>query len=298
MSCARHILRWVASGAVFVLPMLAYAQAPAEPPVAVPAAAPAPDAAASAPAADGSAPPADAPPPGPVLPKKLTTLLFTPAERQVLAQAKLFYSRQGLGDEDIYDEEELLKQLNNVKLKAQGKQVAVSRDIYYPQFYLESIIYHSPQDWKVRVREDAQSKEYWVHTPTAKDAPLKIISISREQVTFEWAPLEWQRVVDMYKEPSSAIFLDTEQQKVIFSLMVNQTLFSYDMTLREGQMNLVRTASAIPMKEDPNSVLPDLFSDDTLTSEAPAGEDPFTRDLPGVVNAYKNLDNKSKEAQP
>ena len=203
-------------------------------------------------------------------PPRLATLLFSSSERMVLNKAKNFYSRQGLKDDDIYDEEDLLRQLQGIKLKNSKKTQLDVIDPYVEQFYLESIIYHAPNDWTVRVREGAISKLFNPLTSAQPNLSVRVVSISKEQVTFEWKPLDWERVKEVYKEPSAAIHLDEESKLVIFSLMVNQTLFSYDMTLREGVMklvpNIIREDESIPMEEGIQNQLPEIFGDGTVES--------------------------------
>lgn len=246
------------------------------------------------------------------LPPKLESIFFTPNEISVLARVKNIYGRQGLGEEEIYNEEDLLTQLQNLNLLKADDEENVGEDgalqdipliveNYYTQFYLESIIYHSPTDWKVRVREDYTSHEYRPDTMLARPS-LKILSLSKEQVTFEWTPINWPRILQAHKRHSAAIHLEPANKSVIFSLMVNQTLFSYDMTVREGIMTPIAFVIETPAEQNlPEKLLQDLFSADSLRGALNTGplleeDEPVDEGngstidgVSGLMDAYQQL---------
>ncbi len=244
------------------------------------------------------------------LPKKLTSLLFTPNELAILSKVKMIYGRQSLGEDEIYNEEDLLAQLQNLKLlggeSSGSANVPIVREVVYGQFYLESIIYHSPTDWKIRVREDNTSFEYQHETASIKP-DFKVVSLSKEQVTFEWRPIDWRRIQQTYKNNTPAIFLDEENKTVIFSLMVNQTLFSYDMTMREGRMqvlSMVVDKGGAPDQKLSDKLLQELFAPDKSEEEKAPEEMPLpiepakvsdnNKGLSGLIGAYEKLDKDKK----
>lgn len=256
--------------------------------------------------ADAAAPPAIV---TTALPKPMTSIFFSPNEMAILAKVKIIYGRQSLGEEENYNEEDLLAQIQNLKLlggdASKVSAIPIIVEEFYSQFYLESIIYHSQADWKIRVRQDEKTFEYQ-HETASQRPDLKVISLSGEQVTFEWKPINWQRIIQTYHGDNAAILLDDKTRTVIFSLMVNQTLFSYDMTLREGVMKSIRFANkqATGNQKISDKLLQEIFAPDKLEEEKVPEEVPpptelvkvgdNNKGLSGLIGAYKKLDRDKK----
>ncbi len=79
------------------------------------------------------------------------------------------------------DEEEFLKQL--VGLKKDVATQTVEKDFTYPQFFLDSLAYHSPSDWSVLINE----RKFTQGTAQAANDPARH-RIDQDRVQVEWRP--------------------------------------------------------------------------------------------------------------
>ncbi len=176
------------------------------------------------------------PPPPPVVvnlaPDGVVSVLFTAAETDAIAQARKQYSSRGTTEES---EADLLDQLQGIK--ATKKPDAELQEKYYAQFYLESLIYHTPSDWMSWLKGSEVGKKFTPISLAANDVGIKVLRVGKEDMTYEWKPKDWQQVTRAFKGNNPAIVLDSAQRVVIFTLRVNQTISSYDMQIREGPVN-------------------------------------------------------------
>lgn len=176
------------------------------------------------------------PPPPPVVvntaPDGVVSVLFTAVETEAIAQARKQYSSRGTAEES---EADLLDQLQGIK--ATKKPDAELQDKYYAQFYLESLIYHTPSDWMSWLKGSEVGKKFTPISLAANDVGIKVLRVGKEDMTYEWKPKDWQQVVKAFKGNNPAIVLDSAQRVVVFTLRVNQTISSYDMQIREGPVS-------------------------------------------------------------
>lgn len=115
-----------------------------------------------------------------------------------------------------------------------------SRIYMYPQFYLKSIMYQSPESWTIWVNDYKIGTESW----TSRNE-LRVIDINKERVVFEWTPPSIDRVMqfwDSIGDPEN-VKVNVERGVVTFSLRQNQTFSSYRMMAMEGKLQPVQSDS-------------------------------------------------------
>lgn len=167
----------------------------------------------------------------------LTSLFFTDSERDAIAQARTQYQEKLIAP----SESDLLDQLQGIK----NTQKAVElEDTQYEQFYLESLMYHTPTDWTLWIESIRGSDKYAHDTQEIPGRNLQVIQINKESVTFEWKPKNWSYVSKRFTGENSGIILNTDKKTVRFTLWVNQTMKSYDMSIAEGKAAVVRIAES------------------------------------------------------
>ncbi len=122
------------------------------------------------------------------------------------------------------------------------------RYFVYPQFYLESLVYHSAEDWVVRIN----------HTRLTNKQPdtiagLKILTINKDEVTLEWTPADMQKVADVLRAtPNNNVQVNGQRGTVGFTLHTNQTFSSYVMRVLEGKvMPMMLDLAPKPAPGDP-----------------------------------------------
>jgi len=241
-------------------------------------------------------------------PGALVSLFFSASEREAIAQAKKQFASKATKEES---EEDLLDQLQGIK--ATKKKEQDLQEKYYAQFYLQTIMYHTPEDWTAWVKDSNGTKKYTAETPSAPDGTLRIIVINKEDVTFEWRPKNWPYVMNMFKQDNPLISLDANRQVVIFTLTVNQTMFSYDMQIKEGVVSLTPVAAQAPApdakkeeskkeeskKEEAAKKEAEEAAKNTLPDPAPADIKSDTSVMTpaqvkkatgGILGLYKNLE--------
>jgi hypothetical protein len=179
----------------------------------------------------------------------LTSLFFSATELEAISLARKQYM-----DRDVRateSEADLLDQLQGIK-EANQKPKEELQEKFYPQFYLETLIYHAPTDWTVWLKEGDISKKYTPDVVIPPEAPLKIITINKEDISFIWKPKGWVAASGAYKEGTPGINIDKEKQQVVFTLRVNQIMLGKDMQIKEGYTPPVATEpAAVDVKDVP-----------------------------------------------
>ncbi|MDX2072812.1 MAG: hypothetical protein SFX19_00425 [Alphaproteobacteria bacterium] len=165
-------------------------------------------------------------------PNDLTSIFFTSVERDIIGQARTQYSGKTIPVESELD---LLDQLQDIKAAKKPDEELQER--FYAQFYLKSLLYHTPSDWLLWLKSNDSSKKFTPEILAAADIAISIIQVKKEEVTFEWTPKNWLQVSNAYTPGDPAIMLDQARHVVIFTLRVNQTITANDMRINEGVVN-------------------------------------------------------------
>jgi len=205
-------------------------------------AAPAPAVTAPAPATTVAVPPVaadnDAKPAAPLQPDNYLntapeiSLLFRPEEIAALRKALAAYERNKNAPKN--NEDDYLSKLGDMADKVTGENKETSSYFVYPQFFLESLAYHSPTDWIVHISHRALTQD------NVEVDGLRVISIDQDKVLLEWKPIDMQKVNESWAiAHNDNIMVDAQKKLVEFTLRPNQTFSSYVMRVLEGKLDPV-----------------------------------------------------------
>ena len=161
----------------------------------------------------------------------LKSLFFSGDDVDAIHRAQSIYEKHkdgsvvdtkgGVEEEDFLNK---LEKLSNTK--------TAPTTFTYPQFFLSSIMYHSPSDWVIWV-----NNEKIVPSSGVTPSGLRVRDVTAGKVTLEWKPEQMDKVnvvTDNSKE--DAIKVDKESKNVTFTLKGNQTFSSYSMQVVEGKV--------------------------------------------------------------
>lgn len=216
-------------------------------------------------------------------PDLLTSLFFSSVESEAIAQARRQYASRGMAEES---EQDLLDQLQGIMSAKKPEEELQEK--YYAQFYLESLMYHTPKDWMAWLKVADISKKFTPDVMSANDIGIKVIGVDKENITFEWKPKDWISVSNAIKQADSTIVLDQTNHTVTFTLRVNQTLSAVDMKVTEGMITLTPIAGMEDTKKTPEKPLQE--TSETVSKAEPSSGDDKTPASAGVLGLYKQLE--------
>jgi hypothetical protein len=230
------------------------------------------------------------------------SLLFTQEEINDIHLAINTYLKYiGRGGDLTFDEEAFLSRLGGLKSNSNPE----NRFFTYPQFFLDSLVYHSPDDWIIWV-----NGEKITNATPKENNNIHVVSIDADKATIAWFPLSMDKVLDVWKKfPNETVEVDKKHGQVIFSLRPNQTFSSYVMKVLEGKVVPVTVDAAQAEVFTPLSdqELPPPTDEELLPAAAPspaigaapqpipaaptpAQTVPASREgLGGLINRYENL---------
>lgn len=201
------------------------------------AAAPAPPAASTpgAPALPGGAIPPATPPP--VINLKPVSLFITPEELSKINDAIATYKHMREAA-NTNAENQAKNFLNQLQEPAEPAVVEPPKPILftYPQFFLQSLTYHSQDDWMVQIN----GVRFIPHFQDLA-SPLKVVMVNNDMVVMEWKPDDMEKVSQSWMVAATAtgqsdVMVDTAHSTVTFTLKPNQTFSSYVMRVLEGKV--------------------------------------------------------------
>jgi len=183
----------------------------------------------------------------------------------------------------------------------------------YPQFFMELLEYHTPEDWLVRVNGRKISPQM-----SPDQSELAIIAIDNERALFRWKPANMARVLDRWnklpaskeqsdadnaplrmdfnsalpnKVPNIPVMVDKDRKLVTFSLHSNQTFSSYVMRVLEGKVMPVTVENVPTAPPIISPVVPPVASPAALK---PAGATTDDSDS-GLNGLMKTIDKQDKQ---
>lgn len=230
---------------------------------------------------------AAAPPPAAVPSKKINSLFFSPEEVRDIHLAINTYLKHVNNRQDLtFDEEAFLRRLSGLKTSSP------SRYYTYPQFFLDSLVYHKADDWVIwlngqKITQDTLTEGTQIH----------VLEIDAGKVKLEWLPPAMERVLEVWNQiPNDETIVDQLRGKVIFTLHPNQTFSSYVMKVLEGKVMPVTVDTALIEKTlSASSISRKEQAKESRASEAPAPPEKTERmeGLPGLIDSYRNLKQES-----
>lgn len=215
---------------------------------------------------------------------KIKSLLFTPEEVADIRYAINIYRKHASnkGDSDTFDEEDFLNKLTGIRKAPQASQFFT-----YPQYFLQSLVYHSANNWIIWIENQKITQD-----SPKNDAELSVLAIDQDKVTIQWRPISMDKVNAMWEKiPNDEVKVNKSEGTVIFTLKPNQTFSSYVMRPLEGRVQPVTVDTRnieLPAEEE----VPRASGD---TGEM--GAKPSKEGLSGLIGAYSNIGKEAPELE-
>ncbi len=170
----------------------------------------------------------------------MRSLLFSDGDIAAIRSARLFYEqhRNGVVNGGIA-EDDFLKNLEKITT---AESDASSKFFTYPQFFLSSIAYYSPNDWVIWINDEKITQNSGISL-----AGLKVIQIDKEKIVIEWQPERMDKIFEEESSKDNPVEVDFMRNKVTFSLKANQTFTSYAMRVVEGKVPPVTISTEADM---------------------------------------------------
>ena len=161
-----------------------------------------------------------------------------------------------------------LRLTSNVKDDGDKGKVAPAQEeepkyFIYPQFFLESLVYHSQDDWLIQIN----GQKILPNKPSSQ-LPLVVVGIDNERVLLSWRPKDMSKVLEVWDKrntpteitkivenkamevhfddkvnpqaTTALVTVNRDQNIVLFYLHSNQTFSSFSMQILEGKILPVR----------------------------------------------------------
>ena len=181
-----------------------------------------------------------------------------------------------------FNETEFLKKFSSIKNEA--KVTAFT----YPQFFLDSIVYHAVDNWAVWISNGTGAEPIRLTPETPPGSfDIRVLEVEEDYVTILWRPLVMEKVSEVWRSQSNdAIQVDEQEGTVVFTLRPNQTFTSYLMRVVEGRVQPVTIGNT------PQEVANPAFSPDAPPAEGSESQE----GLGGLINQYENLPKDAQSA--
>jgi|GEM_PF-2668828 len=158
----------------------------------------------------------------------IRSILFSQGDIDAISGAQSAYEKQRSGATGL-NEDDFLKKLESLSTKKIDQDPS---SFTYPQFFLSSILYHSPDDWVIWINGEKITK-----SSKNNQYNLQVLEINKEKVTLEWKPERMDKITDIGETgQNSLIKVDSINNKVTFTLKGHQTFTTYAMRIVEGKV--------------------------------------------------------------
>lgn len=233
---------------------------------------------------------------------RIKSLLFTPEEISDIRYALNIYRKHsgGAAENENFDEEDFLNRLTGLR-----KAPETNRFFVYPQFFLESLVYHSPNNWAIWINNQKITQD-----SPKESTDLTVLEIDKDKVQIKWRPVSMQKVNEMWARiPNKEVVVDKRKGAVIFTIKPNQTFSSYVMHVLEGKMRPVTVDTHAISVQEEEEIL-------NRNSEEPPAETPAAEPAPveevkpapapqesreglsGLIGAYSHIGNPDNHNNP
>jgi hypothetical protein len=226
---------------------------------------------------------------------KIKSLFFTRQEVGIVRYAYAIYAKLPTATaEDKFNEEAFLKQFAVIRTK---NEVTV---FTYPQFFLDSIVYHHKNNWIAWINNKKITQD-----TAGENSELRIIGIDENKVVVEWKPLYMDKVAEVWQKTTHKdIKVNTKEGTVVFTLRPNQTFTSYQMKVVEGKVqpvtignNVADAGQPLPgMDMEPPADLPIGTPIDPVTAGQENADS--NQGLSGLLNQYKKMEPPKGQPTP
>lgn len=208
--------------------------------------------------------------------EKIDSLFYSQEEVRDIHLAINAYLKHISNRQDLtFDEEAFLQRLSGLKTNTP------SRFYTYPQFFLDSLVYHRDDDWIIWLNGQKITQD-----TLAEGTQIHVIAIDAEKVVLEWLPPAMERVLEVWNQiPNDEITVDQLRGKVVFTLHPNQTFSSYVMRVLEGKVLPVTVNTALIE----NKPLEDKKEDEAPKRNRSDPESEKREGISGLIESYQNL---------
>jgi len=226
-----------------------------------------------------------APPPVPVKEPVPISLFFSAEELQRMRAAIMAYEKSKLVKISKAEDKanDFLNQLTDSEPALPPEPV--EKTYVYPQFFLNSLVYHSREDWVVLINGQRYSSRV-----EQADPQIRVLNVDEEKVALEWKPRKMKRVMESWgRNINEETNVDPVMGIVQFTLRPNQTFSSYAMRVLEGR---VRPVMIVLKTDEPAAELPPVDEGDS-PQDMQLPENITTEDIKNNVGV-KGLDKTYK----
>lgn len=193
----------------------------------------------------------------PVIPK-FKSLFFSTEEISQIRSARGVFEKKSAGRlaEFSSEEQSVIEQVaRDVQMQKKSGAAATQERFVYPQFYLESLVFHSPNDWLVWI-----SGRKFTPDRLESGGELWLTSVDEEMVSLQWRPKNLAKVKEVWtKAPNPNIHVDLKEGAVEFSLKPNQTFSSYAMRVVEGKVVPVVIGGSAAIADAAGATIEDVY---------------------------------------
>lgn len=173
----------------------------------------------------------------------IKSLFFSQDDVDAIHRAQSIYEKhkdgRAVDPKDGVEEDDFLNKLEKMTITK-----TAPTSFTYPQFFLSSIMFHSPSDWVIWVNNEKIAPSSGV-----SKSGLRILAVTSEKVTLEWKPEQMDRITEVTdNSKEDPIKVDVTNKTVTFTLKGNQTFSSYSMQIVEGKVMPV-TVSLKPSEQ-------------------------------------------------
>ena len=207
------------------------------------------------------------------------SIFFTPEELQRMRAAFVAYEKSKMVK--ISDAESKANDFLNQLTDSEPKRAEppVEKTYVYPQFFLNSLVFHAQDDWVVLVNNQRFSAK-----GAQDDSEIKVLAVDSEKVLLEWKPKKMDRVLESWaNNVNESADVDPLDGTVEFTLRPNQTFSSYAMRVLEGKVRPVMIV--INTGQDTNG--------DAQSNDAPPAEGEEKIDEPKKIENITTEDIKN-----
>lgn len=215
---------------------------------------------------------------------RIKSLLFDSNDISYIRYSQRVYLKDAqTADLEDFDEAEFLRKFT--QKKSDDPQVTA---FTYPQFFLNSIVYHTPTDWTIWITDSQSSAPRQITNESqAEGADLEVAEVGKEKAVLVWKPLVMEKVVEVWAQSKNeGVIVDQTAGTVTFTLQPNQTFTSFLMRVVDGRLQPVTIGSnAASQPSRPTLANPDVPGlPSNLPPEQEAGQG-----IGGLIREYEKM---------
>lgn len=217
---------------------------------------------------------------------KIKSLLFDTNDiSNIRYSLRIFLKDTQNGDLEDFNPEEFMKKFANAK-NVEPQITAFT----YPQFFLASIAYRSPDNWSIWLIDNDSPAPHQITDKTSKGTgDITVIDIDEQKVVIQWKPLLMDKVNEVWeRSKNEGVQVNEKEGTVTFTLHSNQTFTSFLMRVVDGRLQPVEIGNTTQQYDKNQPAAPDLTSH-LNQQESPPVEEGSKEGIMGLLDKYKNM---------